>query len=207
MIADDYIQIPGELSLKFQAKELDLLQMGVLGTHLHEILNQVAISVIQAHDADLREEGTVQTIKFIPQTFQRQDALIKARLNGFRQGSIEMDIGAVVASVFSQPGAVSILNNLLSSAIWAIGTYAARMHNIRVNWNSRGRDDGMYDFLVRPEAGRKRLRPKVEKFIELLAESSNGGRLRLKTDEVDFEIEFNPPPPSLPPPGRFPRLQ
>jgi hypothetical protein len=194
MIENDYIQIPGKLSLIFKADEIDLLQVGVLGTHLHKILNQVAISMIQVYDELARPDGDPTTIKFIPQTFNREDALIKARLTGFREGSVEMDIAAVAAQVFSQPGAVSVLTNLLSSAIWAIGTYAARMPNIRVKWNSVHNRDDMYDILVRPEAGRKKLRPKIEKFIEMLAESSNGGRLHLKTDDVDFEIEFNPPP-------------
>ena len=189
MAQDKYIQIPGELSLKFKADEIDLLQIGVIGTHVHEILNQVAISMIQQYD-DLASEQ--QSINFIPQTMLRQDALIHARLKGLRQGSIEMDITAVAAQVFSQPGAASILTNLLSSAIWAIGTYAARMPRIYVKWNSKKREDDVYDILVRPQAGRRKLRPKIEKFIKLLAESSNGGRLHLKTDDVDFEIEFNP---------------
>lgn len=190
MVEDNYLNLPGNLLMRFHADELDLLQFGVIGLHIHGILNQVAISIIQAKDEIA--PGPTSSIKFIPQTLQRQDALIKARVIGFRQGSFEMEVQALVASVFSQPGAASILNNLLSSAIWAIGSYAMRMPRIRVIWKEKEREDDVYDILVRPEAGRRRLRPKIEKFIDALAESSNGGRLRLKTKDIDLEIEFNP---------------
>jgi hypothetical protein len=129
MTENDYIKVPGQLSLTFKADEIDLLQVGLLGMHLHKILNQVAISMIQVHDELARPEGEPPAIKFIPQTFNREDALIKAQLKGFRQGSVEMEIAAVAAAVFSQPGAVSVLSNLLSSAIWAIGTYATRIRD------------------------------------------------------------------------------
>lgn len=191
MLYEDYLQIPGKLSLKFESDSLDLLQVGVLGTHLHSILNQVAITVLQVTDELERDAGRTPALRHIPQTYERQDALVKARLVGFREGSIEMEIAAVVAQVFSQPGAVSVLNNLLSNAIWAIGTYASRASGIFVHWKM-GQEENFAGALLRPQAGRKRLRPKVEKFVKLLADSANGGRLRLRTDEVDFEIEFNP---------------
>jgi len=195
---NDYIEVPGKLSLTFKADHIDLLQIGVLGTHLHRVLNQVAISIIQVHDQHARQLSEPTAIKFIPQTFNREDALISARIKNLRQGSVEMDIAAVVAAVFTQPGGAAILENLLSNAIWAIGTYAAKMTNVTVDWKSKGRNDGSYDLLLRPEAGRKKLRPRIEKFIDLLAESPNGGRLHLKTSDLDLEIHFNAPPAANP---------
>lgn len=191
MNENEYTELPGALSVKFSADDLDLLQVGFLGTYLHAILNQAAISTLQVHDAHNRGAGRATVLKFIPQNYERSDVLVKARLKGLRQGSIELDIAAVVAQVFSQPGAVSLLSNLLSNAIWAIGVYAARVSGVYVNWK-KGRDLDFAGELIRPEAGRKRMRPKIVQFVRLLAESSNGGKLRLKTDQVEFEIEFNP---------------
>jgi hypothetical protein len=189
MSSEQYIPIPGQLSVVFESDTLDMLQVGVLGTHLHEILNQVAITVLQVHDELERDAGRAPSLRFIPQTYERQDTLVRGRLKALRQGSIEMDIAAVVAAVFSQPGAVAILTNLLSNAIWAIGVYGARVSGVYVDWK-KGREDEWAGFLMRPEAGRRRLRPRIEKFIEMLYQSSGGGKLKLKTRDVEIEIEF-----------------
>lgn len=192
MEQEKYSQLQGTLSLKFETDTLELLQVGVLGLHLHEIVNQVAITELQVADELQHSAGKPQLLTFIPQTYERQDKLIKIRLASFRQGSVEMDLNALVNAVASHPGAVAILTNLLSNAIWAIGTYAARVPGVFVRWKS-GEGREFAGLLFRPKGGRKKLRPKIDKFVRLLAESSHGGRLYLKANDVEFEIEFDPP--------------
>ena len=184
----DYIPLNERLWLKFETEDMDILHIGVLNYHLHTVLNQVAITMFQVHDETLRDGGSRErALPFIPQTYNREDTLIRARVSKIRQGSLEMELSAFAAAIFSQPGAVAVVHNLFSNVIWAIGHYAAKVSGVYVR-RIRGADNS--GALLRPQAARKRLRPKIEKFIHLLSESSNGGRLHFRSEDEEIEIEF-----------------
>ncbi|MTI20394.1 hypothetical protein E1176_05110 [Fulvivirga sp. RKSG066] len=117
----EYEQIDSPLSVKLSSDNLDMLQIGVLGSQLHRLLNQMALATIEEENERL-EKQEKELIQFhIPQTLGREDVLVRAQISSLRQGSIELDIAAMVALVFSQDNAIALLQNLSANAIWAIG--------------------------------------------------------------------------------------
>jgi hypothetical protein len=100
-----------------------------------------------------------------------------------------MEIAAFAAAVFSEPGAVAIIHNLFANVIWAIGCYGGKVAVAQIRQIRGGREHSRY---LPPQAARHKLRPRVEKFLKLLAEASNGGRLKLRSGDEEIEVEFYP---------------
>jgi hypothetical protein len=186
----DYENLKSKLVLKFDSDNLDILQVGILNYHLHGLLNQVAIALLGEEDTHRVARGEPKLLQIIPQTTNRDDALIRARITGVRQGSIELDLQTVILAVYSTPGAIAILQNLAANVIWAVGAYAYRVSGAKVTKHRSSLAD---DHNVQSVAARKRLGTKAEKFVKLLAESTNGGRIYLKSDDEELEIIFNGP--------------
>lgn len=188
-ISMDYVPLQSQLSIRFEADDLDILQLGILNYHLHGLLNQVAIGALTEEDRIRQAEGDETLLDAIPQTLNRDDALIRARVSAVRQGSIELDLNTVVAALYSTPGAIAILQNLSADVIWAVGQFASRVTSARVlNWRKSN-----IDRKIPSVSARRKLSTKVEKFVRLLAESSSGGRIYLRSGDEELEIEFNHP--------------
>lgn len=186
----EYKQLASRLTLKFEADDLDILQLGILNYHLHGLLNQVAIAMLGEEDELRARRGEDKLLSIIPQTPNRDDALIRGKITGVRQGSIELDLQTVILAIYSTPGAIAILQNLAANVIWAVGAFASRVAAARIVRHESSFDD---EHRVPSVAARKRLGTKVEKFVQLLAESTNGGRIYLKSGDEELEIEFNGP--------------
>lgn len=201
-----YDKLESSLTLKFSADELDILEFGNLNYHLHCLLNQVAISMLNLEDERRMLHGEEKLLETIPQTMNRDDALIRARIVGVRQGSVELDLQTAILSIASTPGAASILQNLAANTIWAIGIYAQRVAGAKILKRFSRTNQ---EHLISPVSARKRLGSKVEKFVKQLAESPNGGRLYLRSGDEELEIEFNSsrriqiPPRRTPPPRQI----
>ena len=174
------------LSIYFHSNDLDLLQVGILGTEMHKLLNQVAIALIEENNKAL-DKAKKPLVEFhLPQSTYRDDVLIRAKVSAIRQGSIELDIGVVMAQVFSIPGATSIVGNLMATAIWAIGEYATKVVGCRVTKRETRTDVSA----VAKTSARRRLGPIVERAFKELQASSNGGEFRMKSGDEEIEIKF-----------------
>jgi hypothetical protein len=183
----EYEKISEPLFIHFESEDLDLLQVGILNSSLHEILNQVAITVLNEENAMLEREGRKKLLEFIPQSLSRQDILVRARIIGISEGSIEFNLQPFLAQVLSEPGAGAILHNLVANTIWAIGHYGTRVVGSRI----KGRKNSERISEVLPgTSARRRLRPRVENLLKHLKDASNGGRIILRSGDEELIIEF-----------------
>jgi hypothetical protein len=185
----EYQRIGAPLSLHFESENLDLLQVGILNSSLHEIMNLVAIAIVDEENEFAQSHGEQKILDHIPQTFTRQDILIRASIIGVREGSIEFDIQPLLALVFTVPNAVAVLQNLAANVIWAIGTYGTRVVGSRIV--RKGISQGDRPSIPETSA-RRRLRPRVERLLKHLKETSNGGRIVLRSGDEELIIEFYP---------------
>lgn len=183
----EYEEIGQKLLIHFESDDLDLLQVGILNSSLHEILNQVAITILNQENEYRELEQKPKLFDFIPQTLNREDILIRARVVGVSEGSIDLNIQPIVAQIFTEPGAVAILNSLVSNTIWAIATYGRRVVGSKIF--KHGESDRVPDALPATSA-RKRLRPRVEHLIKHLKDASNGGRIILRSGDEELIVEF-----------------
>lgn len=186
----EYEEISEPLLVHFESKDMDLLQVGILNSSLHEILNQVAITILNEENEELERNGKNRLLEYIPQSLGRQDVLVRARIIGVSEGSIELYIQPLLAQIFSEPTAVAILQNLVANALWAIGEYGRRVAGCYIT-----RSKGL-NYISRPLpeiSARHRLRPRVENLVKHLKEASNGGRIVLKTEDEELIVEFYPP--------------
>jgi len=186
----EYQKIGAPLTLHFESENLDLLQVGILNSALHEIMNQVAIGVVDEENKFLQSQGQQKILDHIPQTFTRQDILVRARIVGVRGGSIEFDIQPLLALVFNQPNAVAILQNLAANVIWAIANYGTRVVGTQISQKGNSQSDRP---IIPETSARRRLRPRVERLLEHLKETSNGGRIVLRSGDEELIVEFYPP--------------
>src|ERR1043165_5034130 len=97
----EYEAIGNPLLIHFESRDLDMLQVGILTSALHEILNQVAITLLNEENEALERQGKNRLLEFIPQSLNRQDVLVRARIVGIKEGSIEFYIQPLLAQVFS----------------------------------------------------------------------------------------------------------
>lgn len=197
--------LPERLRIKFSATNLDLLALGVLGSSLHEILNQVAVTMYQMSDDEKKKRGEKGDLLHIPTNYDRVDNLVTARIDGIRQGSVVLDVsGLVVASVFSTPGAVSVIHNLFSQLVWTVGARAYRRFGTFARLSTsptlEKEEESLVKHLLKPVAGRRKLNTRIDRFLDSLSRSSAGGSLRLRADNVELEIIFNGDAKSTPPP-------
>jgi hypothetical protein len=182
-----YDEISAQLHIHFESDDMDLLQVGILNSSLHEILNQVAITVLNQENEHRESEGREKLFDFIPQTLSREDVLIRARIIGVSSGSLELNIQPIVAQIFSEPSAVAILNNLVANVIWAIATYSRRVVGSKI---IRTGKPGRISEVLPATSSRRRLRPKVENLIKHLKDASNGGRIVLRSGDEELIVEF-----------------
>lgn len=181
-----YEDLDSPLSIYFHSNNLDLLQIGILGSEIHKLLNQVAISLIEEHNKEL-DAAKQPLIDFhLPLSSSREDVLIRANVSAIRQGSIELEVAAVMAQVFSVPGAGAIVQNLMATAIWAIGEYAKKVVGCRITKQSNTKDISK----IAKTSSRRRLGPIVERVLKELKASSNGGEFRMKSGDEEIEIKF-----------------
>jgi len=183
----EYEEISAPLSIHFDSEDMDLLQIGILNSSLHEILNQVAITILNEENRALEKLGEEKLLEFIPQSLSRQDILVRARITGVSGGSIKFDIQPFLAQVFSMPGAVSILHNLIANTIWAIGAYGRRVVGTKIFLNGEER---YIEEPVPAQSARRMLRPRVENLIKHLKDASNGGRITLRSGGEELIVEF-----------------
>jgi len=183
----EYQEVSDQLSIHFESEDLDLLQLGILNSSIHEILNQVAITVLNERNEELQSEGRNKILDYIPQSLSRQDILVRARLLGVKEGSIEFFIQPFLAQVFSEPGAISILHNLVANALWAIGFYGSRVVGTKIM--ARATPVNMAEPLP-ATAAKRRIRPRVENLIKHLKDASNGGRIVLRSGDEELIVEF-----------------
>jgi hypothetical protein len=183
----DYQKISGRLSIQFESEDMDLLQVGILNSSLHDILNQVAITILNEENNVLEAEGSRRLLEFIPQSLSREDVLVRARITNVSQGSIKFDIQPFVAQVFTVPGAIAILENLIANTIWAIAAYGTRVVGSKIR--KTGHSKHIHEALP-ATAGRRRMRPRVENLIKHLKDASNGGRIILRSGDEELIVEF-----------------
>src|SRR5437868_1177231 len=103
----EYEKISEPLLIHFESEDMDLLQIGILNSSLHEILNQVAITILNEENDELESRGENKLLEYIPQSLSRQDVLVRGRILGVKEGSIEFYIQPLLAQIFSVPGAAS----------------------------------------------------------------------------------------------------
>ncbi|WP_375578684.1 hypothetical protein ABWH96_16885 [Marivirga tractuosa] len=180
-----YKEIDSPLSVNLSSDDLDMLQIGVLGSQMHKLLKQMALVTLEEENANLEKQEKELIQYHIPQTLGREDVLVRAKISSLRQGSIEIDIAAMVALVFSQANAISLLQNLSANAIWAIGEYATKVTGVNVISRKTGRDSE-----VKKTVSRRRLGPMATKVIKELKDTANGGRLELRSGEDELIIEI-----------------
>lgn len=178
------------ITLSYDSDDLDLLQIGVLNKSLHNLLNQVAIAMLDEENQEREKAGKPRLITTLPTTFTREDVLIRARLVGLHQGSIVQDLQPVLAAVASNPHAVAILQNLAANVIWAIGEFGVRVSGVKLSHRlNRGRDRVRLPGI----SARRRLSAKVVNLVKEIKEAGNGGRLVIKTRDEELIIELNAP--------------
>jgi len=186
----EYQEIGEPLLIHFESKDLDMLQVGILTSALHEILNQVAITILNEESDILQSQGENRLLDFIPQSPNRQDVLVRARIVGIREGSIEFYIQPLLAQIFSEPSAIAILQNLVANTIWAIGAYGKRVVGSSII-EQRG---SAYMMRTLPDtSSRRRLRPRVENLIKHLKDTGNGGRIEFRSGDEELIVELYPP--------------
>lgn len=187
-----YEKISGRLEVRSEAPDLDLLRLGILNSSLHEIFNLVALAIYEEANGREEEAGRQKLLDNIPQNMNRQDVLIRARIEGIRQGSIILDLQPLVAAVFSQPGAIAIVQNLAANVLWAIGQYGTKVTGVLIKWLNRRTGDGRTSgvLAIPSTTAHRRIRPRVEKLIEHLKESGNGGKISFKSGDEELTIEF-----------------
>lgn len=117
----------------------------------------------------------------------REDVLVRARITGISGGSLELNIQPIVAQVFSEPGAVAILNNLVANTIWAIANYSRQVVGSKI---IRKGKPGRISEVLPATSSRRRLRPRVENLIKHLKHASNGGRIVFRSGEEELIVEF-----------------
>ena len=188
-----YSEISRPLHIHFESDDMDLLQVGILNSSLHEIMNQVAITVLNQENEQREREGKEKILDFIPQTLSREDVLVRARITGVSEGSLGIDIQPIVAQVFSEPGAVAILSNLVANTIWAVANFSRRVVGSRI---IRKGKPGQISDVLPGTSSRRRLRPKVENLIKHLKYASNGGRIVLRSGDEELIVEFYSSEPS-----------
>ena len=183
----EYQDLNTPIQLKFSSDNLDLLQVGILGSELHRLFNQIAIALIQEENKKLDERNEPLIEYHIPQSTGRDDILIRARVTALRQGSIEIDLAAFVALVFSQPGAVAIIHNIAANAIWAISSYSSKIVGCSVTTKNSTQGNPN----LPKTSAKRRLGPIIERVFNELKSSSNGGEFILKSGEEEVIIRIN----------------
>lgn len=186
-----YEKISDPLEVRFEALDLDLLQLGILNTSLHSILNQVALAIYDDANQKEEEAGRPKLLDHIPQNLNREDVLVRARVEGIRQGSVIYELQPIIAAVFSQPGAIAIAGNLVANVLWAIGAYGTRVAGAAITRAGRQRDGRMLP--VPATTARRRIRPQVERLIQHLKQSGNGGKITFRSGDEELTIEFYGP--------------
>lgn len=185
-----YEKVSNPLSIHFESDDLDLLQVGILNSSLHKILNQVAIALLSEENKNLEKIGQDKILDHIPQTLSRDDVLIRARIISVNQGSIKFDIVPLLAMIFSQAGAAAILQNLISNVIWAIGTYGLKVPGCKIIRQQSLSDEKLQ---VPNTSAKRRIRPIVVQLVNHLKEASNGGKITLRSGDEELTVEFYPP--------------
>lgn len=138
----------------------------------------------------LESQGENKLLEYIPQSLNRQDVLVRARIVGIRGGSIEFYIQPLLSQIFSEPGAVAILQNLVANTLWAIGVYGKRVAGSRLI----GHKGSAHMMRALPEtSARRRLRPRIENLIKHLKDASNGGRIEFRSGDEGLIVEFYHP--------------
>jgi hypothetical protein len=181
----EYETLEATSSVVFTSEEFDLLQFGLVGEQIHRLLNRVAIALLtEANKQRQAREEPLISFK-IPQTENRDDVLIRARIVRLREGSLEIDLSVLLATVFAQPGAVAVLENLVSSAIWALGARASRVIGCRLVGQKTNRN-----VRLPATSARRRLGPVVDRFLKTIQSSTRSGRLIWRTGDEEVIIEF-----------------
>lgn len=181
--------ISSELAIYYQADEIDLHQVGTLNNSLHELLNQIAISMIESENDRRSKREECHILDSLPTSFGRSDILIRGRVAALKTASIEAVITPVLHAAAANPHVIALLQNLSANVVWAIGKYGADQAGIRIrNWKGDARDAD-----VKGVAAKKLSSVRVRNLIKDLKDSSNGGRLKLKSGEDEIEIEFYGP--------------
>jgi hypothetical protein len=194
MQTDDYIAIQGKLTIELRFPSTSLLQMGVMGIHFHQLLNQTALAVIRDADDPQSNEGGEPLLKYVPHTMDGEDALIDAGIVELKKGSLIVEIEAAVAPVFNNPHSVAVLEGLTANAIWVIAMHASRIGGvaIRMMHDATEKLIKIGDRKRRTLNSSAKLRSTVEKLLLALKDSSNGGRVHLKSGDIEIDIEFYP---------------
>lgn len=186
---EETIEVGEPLRVHFEVDELNLLNLGLLSWHLHTIMNQVAVTLFQARNEEMRAEGKSPMLESVPQSASREAALVRATIGRIKGGSLDIELAGRVSAVFSQPGAATVVHKLFSNALWAIANYATKTEGVAVRW-IKGQEEAFDAALMRPIGGRRPLKQKIEKFINTLSESAKGGKLTLSTPVAGLEIVF-----------------
>lgn len=184
-----YNPISNRLELMYEAEEIDLLQIGILNKSLHNLLNQVAIALLEKESQNYQDQRGNRTIPILPMTFSREDILIRARVVGIRQGSLILDLQPYIAAVANTPGAIAILQNLVANVIWAIAAFGWKVSGATIS--RRGRSNANTHLLS--AGAQRRLSTKVQQFLKEIKEAGNGGKLVLKSEDEELTVELYPP--------------
>jgi hypothetical protein len=178
--------------IRINCAELGLNDLGRLSKEMHAILNHVCISLYNHQNERDRERNHEITLPFIPYDFNRDEVLVRADVINIRKGSFVYDLQAMLAQVFSTAGAASIATNLISNVIWSIIHYAPELNlasNITVN--GKYNKDGVLP--IPPTTAKRQIKPRVEKLISSLANTPNGGSVKIVSGDDYVEIVVNGP--------------
>ena len=76
--------------------------------------------------------------------------------------------------------------------MWAIGQYGTKVAGVLIRRLNRRSGDGRTSgqLAIPSTAAHRRIRPRVERLIEHLKESGNGGKITFKSGDEELTIEF-----------------
>ena len=164
-----------------------MLQIGVLGSQFHLLLNQVALIILHIENESLLRLERPKIEFHIPQTPNRRDVLVRAEVRSLRQGSVEIDLATQIALVFSNPHAIDVLKNLSARAIWVLAKYITKVPGVKIVKNNTSQKDPY----VKETVSKRRLSTVATKLIKELKDTANGGRLELRSGDEELIIEIN----------------
>jgi hypothetical protein len=182
-------KVSNRLKVHYESDDLDLLQIGVLNKSLHNLLNHIAIAIVEIENEKAESRGEKRIVDTIPQTFTREDVLIRARLETIKIGSIELELQPYLAAIACSPHSIAILQNLVANAMWAIMEYAAKIPGISISKKSKGSNTST----LPGTSAKRRLSTKVNNLVKEIKESGHGGKLTIKSEDEELTIELYPP--------------
>ncbi|MCI0418876.1 MAG: hypothetical protein L0312_06590 [Acidobacteria bacterium] len=175
-----------EVSLTGQSPDLDAL--GVLQTHLQEIVDRVAYWVAFEGGMLPPTSMNMPHLRRLGRAFRlgQPGYLVKGRLLKASTGSLIQEIGIALAVVVADPDMRAVLQNLAANVVWAIsvsGVRGLRQREGSVPFEQNSRYRNRLDPV---DVG-----PNLRTILLALAESGQAGELHFRTRARGVEQEVS----------------